>query len=239
MSINPSSKKIYKQQTIKKHVESFIKKIWDGKAEEAHSQFVRFGKGVFAGRAALSLNKGSSIKLGGSFEYVSEFAILVSELDANAKFSGIILSKIELSGMSGKKKSGIIEYEVTDFQASKIQEIKDKIYALLLDAEGNGISLKSKKKLPKPGKSGELKIDDKFAVIEADLKYWDKIKEAFMFPECKKCKVNHTISITEIIIPKDEKDFEKARILAKRKGKITRKLNIDKTEKQEERDFCA
>jgi hypothetical protein len=96
-----------------------------------------------------------------------------------------------------------------------------------------------KKKLPKPGKSGDAKIDDKFCVLEADLKYWPQIREAFMLPECRKCKISHTFVIEEIILPKGEQDFAKMRELAKRKGRIIRKMEADGQQNSEEKNFEA
>ncbi len=218
-------------------MECFIKKIWQNKGEEAHNYFVRFGKGRFENRAVLNLQKTTKIKLKGSFEWANDFVNLVSEL-ADVKFSGIVLSKQTINLENEKKKSGSFEYDV-NVSSEKIKEIKDKVYAMLLDGGGEGIILKIKKKLPKPGKSGESKVDDKFCQLEADLRYWQQVKEAFMLPECKKCKISHTYIINELIPPKEEKDFAKIRELTKRKGKIIRKLEIDKQEKQEEKDFEA
>jgi len=215
----------------------FIKKVFEKKIDEqTRKQFVRFSRGSFSGRAALNLVKNEKIKLGGSFEFANDFSSFVSELDKNAKFSGIILSKEDLK-LGGRKKGEIFVNEIINLDSSKIKEIEDKAYSMLLDAEGNGISLKIKKKLPKPGKSGELKIDDKFCLIEADLRYWEKIKEFFMLPECKKAKISHTIIVEDIIIDKNEKDFVKMRENAKKKGKIIRKMNIDKQETSEEKIF--
>ncbi len=218
-------------------MECFIKKIWKGKGEEAHDCFVRFGKGKFENRAVLSLQKTSKIKLKGSFEWANDFVKTVAEL-TNANFSGIILSREQLE-FSGKSKQGLIEYKVSNINSDKIKEIKDKIYVMLLDAESQDIKLKMKKKLPKPGKSGEQKIDDKFCSLEADSKYWPQIKEAFMLPECKKAKIKHTFIIEELIFPPNEKDFEKIRKLAKRKGKIIREMEIDKELAKEEKEFVA
>lgn len=218
-------------------MECFIKEIFNGNGDRAHNQFVRFGKGKFENRAVLNLQKTSKIKLRGSFEWANDFVETASEL-ADNKFSGVILSKEKLDLENEKTKSGVYHYEVSDINSDKIKEIKNKIYTTLLDGEGEGIILKIKKKLPKPGK-GEGKVDDKFCQLEADLKYWDKIKEAFMLPECKKCRISHTFEINEIIIPKDEKDFEKIRVLAKRKGKIIRKFEVDKKQTKEEKEFVA
>ena len=220
-------------------MECFIKKIWYGKSDEqAHRQFVRFGKGTFPGRAALNLQRGEKIKLRGSFEYATDFVNLVSELE-DAKFSGIILSKEELPRLTPKKKSAVLTYEVSGIDSIKIKEIAGKVYTMLLDAEGPGVSLKMKKKLPKPGKSREAKIDDKFCILEADAKYWLQIKDFFLLPECRKCKIHHTFIISEIVIPKGEKDFAKIREMAKRKGKILRKSEVDGQENQEEIEFEA
>lgn len=218
-------------------MDCFIKKIWQGKGD-VHSSFIRFGKGKFENRAALSLQKTSKIKLRGSFDWANDFVNLVSEL-ADAKFSGIILNKEPLDLENEKKKSGIFEYEVSEISSEKIREIKDKVYCMLLDTEAPGLTLKMKKKLPKPGKSREAKIDDKFCQLEAELKYWPQIKEAFMLPECKKAKISHTYIIDELIFPQGEKDFAKIRELTKRKGKIIRKMEIDGKETCEEKGFEA
>jgi len=220
-----------------------MKKIWNKNMDESvHSQFIRFSKGEFYGRAALKLQKSSKIKLGGSFEWANDFAILVSELDPNAKFSGIIFTKKEVPDLIGKQKSGIYKYEVEDISSDKIQEIKDNAYSMLLDCDSEEIKLKMKKRLPKPGKSKNAKVDNKFCQIETDLKYWPQIRDAFMFPECKKCLIKHIIYVEDIIIPpvvSGEKDFAKVRELAKRKGKIIREMEVDKQEKQDEIEFEA
>jgi len=220
-------------------MECFIKKIFRNETDEqTHRQFVRFGKGAFSGRAALNLIKNERIKLGGSFEFANDFSVLVSEL-GDCKFSGIILSREEISGLEGKKKTAIWEYRAENINSEKIKEISNKVYTMLLDAEGSGISLKMKKKLPKPGKSGSLKIDDKFCILEADLRYWDRIRDFFMLPECGKAKISHTIIVEDIIMDKNEKDFAKMRENAKRKGKIIRKMEADKRETLEEKEFEA
>jgi len=217
----------------------FIKKIFDGRDDESvHRQFIRFSRGSFAGRAALNLVKKENIKLGGSFEFANDFCDFVAE-NSEAKFSGVILSRSKIEDFSGKEKNGIFEYKVENVDSKKIREIKETAYSMLLDAEGAGISLKMKKKLPKPGKSGELKIDDKFCVIECDLKFWGKMMEFFMLPECGKFKVNHTYIIEEVIIDKNEKDFVKMRENARKKGRIIRKMIINGKEAEEVKSFIA
>lgn len=233
-------------------MDCFIKKIWNKTSDEfVHSQFTRFGKGEFKGRAALTLRKADKIKIGGSFELVNDFADLCCEFEQRLKFSGIILSKEDISDLlrknniesvSEEKKGGLFYKNTVSLQeinSSNLLEIIKNSYYCLIDIEGKDFTFKSKKNLPKPGKSGDLKIDDKFCLLEADLKYWLLIKNAFVLPECKKASISHTYVITELVFPKGEKDFARIRELAKRKGKIIRKLEVDKKESSEEMEFEA
>ncbi len=221
-------------------MDCFIKKVWQDKGEEVHNYFVRFSRGNFENRALLNLQRTKKIKLKGSFEWSSDFVNIAAEI-SSLKFSGIILSKDEIEELAefpSKKKEKIIQYEVEGVDSEKIKMIKNRAYNLLLDAENEEVKLKMKKKLPKPGK-GEGKVNDKFCQLELDLKFWPQIKEFFMLPECKKCKIAHTFVVEDIIIPEGEKDFTKIRELAKKKGKIIRKLEVDKQEQKEEKNFLA
>ncbi len=233
-------------------MDCFIKKIWDGKAEEAHAYFTRFSKGTFENRALINLQKISKIKLKGGFEWTNDFVSLVCEI-GGGKVSGMVLSKEDLSGIMSKnlikgnsveKRGGLFFQNNLDEQeisGEKLRELIEEAYATMLDIEGEGFILKIKKKLPKPGNNKEGKVDDKFCVLEADLKYWQIVSKGFMLPECRKAKVSHTFEITEIITPDagGEKDFAKIREMAKRKGKIIRKIIADGQEREEVREFEA
>ena len=222
----------------------FIKKIFENKIDESvHRQFVRFGKGVYPGRAIIKITKQpDKIKIGTNFELANDVVEFCSQLSSNLKCSGIIISKEKLELPGEKKKAGLLEYNINqDLTSDQIKKILEKCYAILLDIESPGISLKSKKKLPKPGKAGDSKIDDKFCQLELDTKYWPQVKSEFAFdmPDFKKALTVHTYTISDIILPKGEKDFEKIRLMAKRKGKITRKITLDKQETIKEKDFEA
>lgn len=221
-------------------MDCFIKKIFLSKIDDqVHRQFVRFGKGNFQNRSLLTLMKTTKIKTRGSFEWANDFVNLCSELSCS--FTGIILSKEEILGLEGRKKSGLYEYTVEKLGSERIKEIYIKAYTLLLDAEGPGIVLKMKKKLPKPGKGGNAKMDDKFCQIEADFRHLNKIKEVLFWdvPECKRAIIKHHFLINEIVMPKGEKDFEKIRILSKRNGKLIREKEIDGNKSISEIDFEA
>ncbi len=222
-------------------MDCFIKKVFEKKIdEETHRKFVRFGRGVYGKKAMISLHKTAKVKLAGSFEFANDFVNLVSER-GNFKFSGIILSREKLDLENEKKKSGIFNYEVSGLESQKIKEIKDKIYYMLLDADGADLTLKIKKKLPKPGKGENAKVDDRFCQIEADLKYYPVIKQVFFWdiPDCKKVKAEHVFEITSLELPKGEKDFEQIRLETKRKGRIIRKLEIDSRQDVKEKEFEA
>ena len=233
---------------------SFIKKIFKKEIDDSvHGQFVRFGKGTYEGRAVIKFQRGKEIKISSAFEYVNDFAELISEIAENTIISGIVLSKENISNLLnqnnikgiGEEKGGGLYFknniEEQELNNKQLKLLVKESYITLLDIKANGIEFKCKKKLPKPGKS-EGKIDDKFCVLKADLKYWNKIRENFFsdVPEnAKKCTAKHTFVIQKIIIPEGEKDYEKIRVLSKRAGKIKRILEVDKKEEIRECEFEA
>ena len=243
--------KIYKRLLIFSKM-NFIKKIFEGKSDESvHMQFTRFGKGEYPGRFLLGLKKSKKVKLKSSFEFANDFVKIASGFGA-AKVSGVIMSKQDISGILSKnniqgnseeKKGGLYyinNIPSQELNSSQIIELENASYFALLDLEGKDFSVKIKKKLPKPGKS-EGKIDDKFCQLEADEKYYSKLKEDLFWDvsDAKKISAKHTVVITEIVMPKDEKDYAKIRELAKRKGKIIRKIEIDEKEITSEKSFEA
>ena len=220
---------------------NFIKEIFQGKSSETgHRQFIRFGKGEYGGRALLSLRKTKNIKIRGSFEFANDFVFFVTNL-GGVSFSGDIWSKEEIEGLSGQKKAGKWIYQVDGFTSSQVKNLAGRVYYFLLNTEQEGIKLRIKSKLPKPGKA-EDKVDDKFCQLELDEKYYKAVKDDFFWdlPEGKKIDIEHKFIINEIVFPKtNEKDFAKIREMAKRKGRIIRIANIDGKEVKFERDFEA
>lgn len=224
-------------------MDCFIKKIFNGVEDpEVHKQFVRFSKGTYEGRAITTGHKTSNkIKIKGSFELANDLVNFVSELNINIKFNGLIISKQEISELEGgTQKSGLYNYEVSDINSEVINNIKDKTYYMLLNVASDEATLKIKKKLPKPGKSAE-KVDDGFCNLQLDIKFWPKVKEVFFWdlPDFKKVKIRHTYIIDDLIMPEGEKDFEKIRLLTKRKGKIIRNITIDGSEQKKENNLVG
>jgi len=231
---------------------NLIKKIFDEDIDEdVHLQFIRFGKGVYKGRFLLGLWKTNKIKVKTSFEFANDLVLLCSGF-GDCKVSGIVLSKKDISDVMSKNnikgnsetKKGGLYYQNNipnqELKRDQLIELEKESYFVLLDIEGDGFKLKVKEKLPKPGKS-EKKIDDKFCQLEADEKYYSKIKEDLFWdmPEVKKINISHEVIIDEIVMPKNEKDYSKIREMAKRKGKIIRKATIDDKEIIREKEFEA
>jgi hypothetical protein len=219
-------------------MECFLKAVLTNNEDVySHRYFVRFGKGQYDRRFLISFDRGKAkIKIKTSFEFANDLVMFVKELGANVKFTGKILMKNKVPGKEGKKKAGVFLYEISD---ANIDDFSD-AYFYLLDVNHPEIVLKTKKSLPKPGKDAN-KIDDKFCSLELDLKYWPKVKEMFFWdvPEGKKAIISHTLMINDIVFPKNEKDPVKIRELAKRKGKIIRKINLDGKDISNEHDFAA
>lgn len=216
--------KIYKSLFALLSMKTFLRKIIEGeKDQDSRRYFLRFGKGTYQRRFLISFNKGKSIKIKTSFELANDLVMLAYDLGVK-KFSGKILAKEKISGIEGRKKAGLFSYDLVDTPLEKFMPV----YYALLDGSAPGVTLKVKKSLPKVGKNEE-KIDDGFAVIEVDPKYWDKLKETFFWdtPEGKKVSIEHTLVIKDIIFPAGEKDPVKIRELAIRKGTIIRNFDVD------------
>jgi hypothetical protein len=231
---------------------NFIKKLFEDKADEAtHMQLIRFGKGEYRGRAPLVLWKTKKIKVKSGFEFANDLVKLCAGF-GKAKVSGIVLSKEDISevlsrnnikGIAETKKGGlyyqnnISEQELNEGQ---ILALEESAYFSLLDMEGEGFKLKIKKKLPKPGKS-ENKIDDKFCQLEADERFYGKVKEDLFWdlPDCKKAKIVHNFFIEDVVKPEGETDYAKIREMAKRKGKVIREADVDGKVLKSEAKFVA
>jgi len=229
---------------------NFVKKIFLSETDDSvHKHFIRFGKGEYNGRFILNLWQTKKTKVKTSFEFANDLVSFCSQL-GNVKVSGIISSKQDISNImsensiegSSETKKGIFQNTIPEQELSgeQLKELIKEAYFTLLDIEGDGFQLKIKKKLPKPGKSEE-KIDDKFCQLEIEEKYHERVKEDFFWdlPNVKKARITHSLNIMDIIYPKNEKDFAKIRELAKRKGKITRKITIDGNETSNQKDFEA
>ncbi len=233
---------------------NFIKKIFEGKIDEkVHAQFTRFATGKFENRALLDIQvQAKKVKIKTSPEFTNELVIfLANSIEGKVQVKGIIFSTNDLSKESNiefkniKNAMGVKKHIVNqELSKEQILELYDKFpYASLsLSFETEYGKLKVKEKAPKAGKAGK-----KDALPKADYCTFmtkDKsIIEDFAFDikePFKKAKIIHTYEISDIEIPQDcGNNFAKARLMAIRKGKIIRKLNIDGKEVIREKEFKA
>lgn len=217
----------------------FIKKIFEDTVDElTHKQFTRFGRGDYQKKAVFNVKIGKELIVSSTFELINDFMEFISELSTKIKVDGIVLSKEKSAFFASlgteKEKSRLYEYTLLrELSSYQLKKIATDSYFALLDCEFSGGKVKVKKKLPKPGKGPEAKVNDKFCVLNLDLKFLDKFKKEFLFDVkdvFKKLRVEHIYHIQEIKIPeylKKEKDPEKIRIGALRIGEIERTLDID------------
>lgn len=221
----------------------FIKKIWQKVSDDSvHKNFTRFSKGVFENKAVMNVSRNGKIKISGTYEVVNDLVELAASLVPSLKVSGIVMSRKPIQGMEGKEKKGLYNYELNEtIDGKKLAEIAGNSFYSLLDCSGNGIELTTKKKIPRPSSKGIDKVNDKFIKMQLDIKFWPKVKDEFLFnlPEGKKSRIIHKYEIKEIVLPKGEKDFEKIRVMAKRKGKLTRVAEVDGKQIVQEMDFEA
>jgi len=227
---------------------NFLKNIFIGKTDaSAHDKFVRYGKGEYE-RLLFEIAKGkNNLKIKSSFDFANDFAGIISEnLKDTANVSGKIIAsydfKEDISAIcepsAYSKRGRLFTAELSaDLSPDMFRRLYEKFspYFLLLNIKSNDFSLKVGKSLPKPG--GAIKPNFCSATLPLSLIdefAWD-VKQDF-----SKLEIKHILNITDIVIPPElRNDPAKARLEAKRKGKIVRIITIDGKESRKETDFIA
>jgi len=227
---------------------NFIKKIFDGKIDDSvHVKFQKFSKGEFKDRAVINVRKTKNAwKIGTTAEFANELVYVVAKkLTGKAKVKGAIISAKDLGiEYQGKKQFMGVKQFLIDKEMSKeeILDILEKhphaFAALSFQAQDTILKIKAKApKTAKPSSKGDAKPKADFCKLETqDV----NIVKDFLFDintDSKNVEISHDFIIQELVLPKNEKDFAKIRELAKRKGKIIRKINIEGKEQVKEKDF--
>ena len=242
---------------------NFIKKIADKDFDEyVHMQFQKFSRGNFKDRAQIRV-KMSQTPAGAKYtilttaEFANECVRDVAEKikDKRVNVTGIVVSTSDLKGkldfknisqFQGVKKYSIDKEMTGNEILSLLREFPKAFFALSFKTPDNNTELKIKAKMPKSGKPGKSTSDaggtkpNFCKLVTTD----EKLGKDFVFEvsDFKEANVNHSFVISDIIIPeqlKKEKDFAKAREMAKRKGKIIRNAIIDGKEIKSEFEFEA
>ncbi|MFH1210904.1 MAG: hypothetical protein V1645_03225 [archaeon] len=211
---------------------NYVKKIFENKADETvHQRLVRYGKGEYES-SIMEIKNSKNLKIKGTFEFSNDlFATIAENINEEAEVQGSIIAprdfenELSFGLTSYKKKKGANSGELeTTLKPEQMREIYEKFKNnfILLNVESKNFSLKVGKKLPKPG--GKIKEGFCKATLPKELLnefVWET-------KDFKKAIIKHIFMISELIVPKEhENDHAMARLMAKRKGKLKRILDID------------
>ena len=230
----------------------FIKKIFDGNVDElVHLQFQKFSRGSFKNRAiakATRSAKGFSLTTGP--EYANDLVrVMANHLaDSESQVTGVVVSTLDLKSKLPykdiKQFMGIKQYALEgSMKGHDIIKLLDSapegFFALTFNVGDTLLKIKPKApKSAKPKTSDEAPKPD-FCSLKTT--HENLIKEVvFDAPASwKSIQINHTFNINDIELPKNVDNPNELRRLAKRKGMIVRKMNIDGVESVREKEFVA
>ncbi|MCA9497141.1 MAG: hypothetical protein KC589_09420 [Nanoarchaeota archaeon] len=216
----------------------YIKDIFEENiTEHAHNKFIRYSKGKFVGPLlSLKLSK-NQVKLSASFHFTDEILYLLAEVLGNQEvhIKGTLIWNKDLAGKLAQlgikylkvtKSRGIFKYVLdNDVPIGDFVETLGK-YNLLVNIKTDEFNLVTKTSFPKPNK--EFKAD--FCKVTLPLEFKETILKEYAFDvkdkEAKSITISHEIEINEIELPKIE-NFEEARRLAKRIGKLKRTVIVN------------
>ncbi|MBS3146165.1 hypothetical protein J4471_00530 [Candidatus Woesearchaeota archaeon] len=221
---------------------NFIKKLFENKIDgSVHLQFERYSKGIFEDKALIEIDKTKkNLKIKTSYEFAKEFvSLLALKIKDTAHISGVVITNnkefkdkvkfpiADVSQFAGIKKFQIAADISQDDLLNALKQFPNALFLLTFNTDyGN---LTTKQKLPKSAKPGA----DKAAKADFCTFKTEDISFAkeFLFDYDKdfsKVKIKHTFIIEELVIPKEfANDPAKARVNAKRKGKIKRFIEVD------------
>ena len=206
-----------------------------------HSRFTKFSVGDFSREPILISQSKKNCKLQTGYEYANDLMIIAAELlSDNAKVSGeavLVAAKadpsddIKAAGFTINSKKGKkynLQFDLTSKEL--VDSVKKLgVYAIIYSKLifGASVQLKMKGSPPKPGS-----VKEKFCTLQVEPKLAVAVLDAFLFDvkerSFKKAEINHTFIIEDVVIPKEfQNDFALARLHAKKKGKIQRKVTID------------
>lgn len=220
---------------------NFLRALFEGKQHFLlHDKFTRYGKGDYE-RLLFEIKKGKDLKIKSSFDFANDYVeIIADRITENATVSGKVIAardfekELDFPTTSYSKRGKLYTAELnTTLKPDQLKSLCEKMKEefLLLKIESSNFRLKTKNSLPKPG--GAIKPDFCSATLPLDCLdefAWD-VKKDF-----KVLTIKHVLHITDIEFSQElmKKDPARARLEAKRKGKIERLLNIDGKEEKRE-----
>lgn len=248
-------------------MDSFIKKIFDGKGdvdEEVHLQFQKFSRGEFSGRAMIrAKNSKGKYTIATTSEYAKDLVMSLAEKlgEGKTQVTGALISALDLEGFDYKEKKsalGVRKYIIdSEMSGNELIDLCNKIQKAFfgLSFKVGESELKVQPKSPKSAKgaSSQKKGGEKAKINFCKLKTSDEniIGNLIFDEEAKNFKdveIKHLFIIEQIIMPTEEElsekgveknDFAKIRELAKRKGKIIKELDVDGKKVKKELEFVV
>ncbi len=209
-----------------------------------HSRFTKFSVGDFEREPILIAQSKKNCKLQTGYEYANDLVLIAAQLlGDNAKVSGeavLVAAKadpaddIKAAGFIIKDKKGKkynLKFDLTSKElVSAVKKLG--VYAIIYSKLtcDPSVQLKMKGSPPKPGS-----VKEKFCTLQVEPNLVAAVLDAFLFDvkerDFKKAQINHTFIIEDVVIPKEfQNDFALARLHARKKGKIIRKVTIDAKE---------
>ena len=231
---------------------NFLFSLISGQPDDrVHSVMVRYGRGLYEGPAANASVSGKKIKVSGSYLYVPILAkLLADQCEHDLSVQGMIISKTELTeeiedhGLEilEVKKRGGFKYKVAgNLLPSEFKALYEDLWeaAVLTKAKAKGVAFSPAAKIPKPNKFS----DASFCKLtmpsseETQLATFKAIVPGIEASRFDDISVTHKLQIDEVIVPQglSGKSASVLRLLAKRKGTLSRNLVIDG--KSTEADF--
>ncbi len=217
--------------------------------EAVHSEFIKFSKGVFVYRYLINAKKQ---KNGWNIKTSAEFAnylvrMCLSRISGTIAVSGAIISTLDMRsevekvilGVRVKQFMGIKQLIFnTDAKAQDILALMNRFprafFALSFATETSQLKIKAKApKSAKPATNGEKEPSADFCTLKTSDE--EIVRDLFFdVPVFKEISIKHTITISDIILPKDISDPAQMREKAVRKGFITRVVIVDGKENRSE-----
>jgi hypothetical protein len=223
--------------------------------EEVHNALTRYGPGDFTKEELIISISKNKIKIQGGLDMVNPIQRFVASVcrsevtykgaipttrDVGSELDelGVGYEEARRFGKKGKK------YEINaTLSPDKALQLVNQLYSffLLVDLKSEDCKTKVKKKdTPKIGS-----LSPKFVTGEIPADNLEKVKEVFLFDadfdKAKKVVVTHTFVVSDIILDEEllKQDALAARLQAKRKGTLKRKIDVDGTVAEKEYSFEA
>jgi len=240
-------------------MEFFINKIFNGEVDElVHLQFQKFSRGEFKYKAMV-VGKAQAkgvYRVSTTAEYANELVRYFAEKlgENSSHVSGVILTtrKLddELDFDDRKLAVGIRKYIFDrEMTGTQILELVDKYTNCFFgfSFKVGDDELKIKPKAPKSGKPNSKGDGPKVDFCKLRTKDTEIVRKLIFDDEARNFKsveISHDFIIDEIVVSDELKaeageDYKMIKEMAKRKGKIVRKIVVDGREVVKEKGFAA